>query len=199
MRIIKRKSDNVVLFAGDDLMLSDKKCEGKGWLYTNFEPGSLVIEDVDSVPDNLMPGKTVYEGDKFTSPIDAEDLTMARKMAIRFIDDHSDSLVESVIGRRDVEYLTAETEALMFIEADYKGDVPTYVQAWADATDNSPNWAADSIANTASKWRTSSVDLRAHRLRAKEDVRNAETRQDINSITESFEMYLDQLRRDLGV
>lgn len=199
MKIVKRKSDNVVLFVGDDLVLSDKKCEGKGWLYTNFEPNSLIIEDVESVPGDLIPGKTAHDGGKFVSPLSNEDLTTTRKVAIRFIDDHSDALVESVIGRRDIEYLTAETEAIMFIEAKYKGDVPPYVQAWADATGNSAEWAADSIANTASKWRASSVELRAHRLRAKEDVRNAETRQDINIITESFEMYLDQLGRDLGV
>lgn len=199
MKIIKRKSDNVVLFTGDDLNLSDKKCEGKGWTYANFEPGSLVIEEVESVPADLVPGKTVHDGDKFTLPADAEDLTIDKKMALKYIDDHSDSLVESVIGRRDVEYLTAETEALMFIEAKYKGEVPPYVQAWADATNNPAEWAADSIASTASKWRISSIDLRAHRLRAKEDIRNAETRQDINATRNLFEIYLDQLRRDLGV
>lgn len=60
MKIIKRQSDNVVLFTGDDLVLDDDGCRGTGWQLRNIDPNELTLEVVDEIPNQFIGGGWTY-------------------------------------------------------------------------------------------------------------------------------------------
>lgn len=126
----------------------------------------------------------------------AKKLAHDKAAAIHEIDGSADDLVTAVIGRRDTEYLIAEKQAQAFIDAGYKGDTFPYVDSWAQAKKVDQKWAADNIIETAATWRTFQSDLRAKRLKAKEDVRNATS---VDEILNQWRQYIDIIKNQLGV
>jgi len=50
MKIVKRISDNVVLFAGDNLAIEQSAVTGDGWWFSRIDVTLLTVEDVDSIP-----------------------------------------------------------------------------------------------------------------------------------------------------
>lgn len=50
MRIIKRNSDNLVLFAADDLTLGADGVRGQGWHAPSLKPGVVALSDVEPTP-----------------------------------------------------------------------------------------------------------------------------------------------------
>lgn len=82
MKIIKRASDNTVLFAGDDLTLDITGCGGAGWLHRGITTNNAVIEAVDALPDEFEPGQWTYAGGFWTpSSLVADKQLSARKSA----------------------------------------------------------------------------------------------------------------------
>lgn len=59
MRIIKRTSDNVVIFAGKNLALDGQLISGAGWSYTAPPSWSLVLEEA-VLPDGYVPSGWSY-------------------------------------------------------------------------------------------------------------------------------------------
>jgi hypothetical protein len=73
----------------------------------------------------------------------------------------------------DQEYMFAYQDATEYAAVGYSGPVPDTVQSWADATGNSPQWAADDIISTRAQFKAASDFIRRVRLTAKEGVRAA--------------------------
>ena len=73
---------------------------------------------------------------------------------------------------RAVEYANAATEAQTFAAADYQGDVPPMVAAWA-INGRTAQQAADDILHEAAQYNAALVLLRTLRLNAKELIRAA--------------------------
>jgi hypothetical protein len=73
---------------------------------------------------------------------------------------------------RAVEYANAATEAKAFAAADYQGDVPPMVAAWA-INSRTAQQAADDILREAAQYNAALVQLRTVRLNAKELIRVA--------------------------
>lgn len=122
-------------------------------------------------------------------------LRQDKAAAIREIDGSADDLVTAVIGRRDTEYLMAEKQAQAYIDANYKGDTFPYVDSWAQAKGVDQKWAADNIIETAANWRAVQSDMRAKRLKAKEDIRNATS---VDEILNQWRQYIDIIKNQLG-
>lgn len=73
---------------------------------------------------------------------------------------------------RAVEYDRARLDAEQFAAADYQGDVPPMVAAWA-INGRTAQQAADDILHEAAQYTTALVQLRTVRLKAKELIRAA--------------------------
>lgn len=88
------------------------------------------------------------------------------------IDTAADSARRAVAGDplRAVEYERAAAEAQAFTDADYQGDVPPMVAAWA-INGRTPQQAAESILQEAAQYTAALVQLRTVRLQAKEQIR----------------------------
>lgn len=50
MKILIRNSDNVVIYARDDLVLTETRCEGDGWADNNFNSGNATVADATPPP-----------------------------------------------------------------------------------------------------------------------------------------------------
>lgn len=203
MNIIKRKSDNVVIFNGDYLVLDKNGCRGKGWEFNKIPSNELVLEQVDNLPVGFAPGLCTYLNGVWAKTAEAneiaiQDLDTHAKRALIVVDELSDALVTTVIGRRDTEYLMAEKQAQAYIDANYKGVTFPYVDSWAQAKGADQKWAADNIIETASNWRAVQSDMRAKRLKAKEDIRNAASVDIVDQIVNQWRKYIAIITKQLG-
>lgn len=131
--------------------------------------------------------------------MDAVEVTQRCKGAIFYIDSSNDALVDMVIGRRDTEYLQAEMQARAYVDAGYTGDTYPYVHSWAEAKGETEQWAADNILETATAWRNIQADVRAKRLKAKEDIRNATTVSQVDAVLSQWTASIDIIKQQWGV
>lgn len=81
MQIIKRQSDNVVIFAGNDLALDESGCRGAGWQFRNINPSELTLETVDSIPVQFVGGGWSYADGVWTSNAIADQVILPAKRA----------------------------------------------------------------------------------------------------------------------
>lgn len=128
-----------------------------------------------------------------------KELGGGKMSALMSVDLSNDDIVTAVIGRRDTEYLMAEKQAQVYIDAGYKGDTYPYVDSWAMAKSKSEKWSADNIIETANNWRAIQADMRSKRLKAKEDIRNATSTETIDTIVQQWYAYLGIIKQQLGI
>jgi hypothetical protein len=102
----------------------------------------------------------------------APTLTVAE--LVQRIDTAADAARRTVAGDplRAVEYERAAAEAQAFAAADYQGEVPRTVAAWA-LNGRTPRQAADSILAEAAAYTEALYQIRETRLQAKELIRQA--------------------------
>lgn len=81
MKIIKRQSNNVVIFAGDDLALDQGGCRGAGWAFRAIDPNELTLETVESIPEQFVGGGWSYSDGVWTSNAIADQVILPAKRA----------------------------------------------------------------------------------------------------------------------
>lgn len=155
------------------------------------------IVDVE-VPDGFTCAGYTFDGAGVAAK--AIPASQAEKDAfIKQIDTDADAIYTAVIGNRQTEYQLAESEANSYKTAGYAGTVPSSVQCWASAKNQTAQWAADDIIATATAWRGAQAAIRANRLQRKEDVRNAATAAQLSTAKQSWESFRATIRSQLGV
>ena len=119
---------------------------------------------------DVQPG-WLTSGESFTAP-ELPHPTAAQ--LCQQVDIAADAARRAVAGDplRAVEYDKAAEQAQAFAAAEYLGDVPPMVAAWAIGG-RTAQQAADSILAEAAQYNTALVQLRTVRLNAKELIRNA--------------------------
>ena len=122
----------------------------------NPAPGKIRSHDAEGLPILIDPPAYVPTADELCHRIDTAADLARRAVA-------GDPL-------RAVEYDRARLAAEQFAEADYEGEVPAMVAAWA-INGRTPQQAADSILAEAAAYTNALELLRATRLAAKEQVR----------------------------
>lgn len=126
-----------------------------------------------SVIANPAPGKVrSHDEDGLPILIDPPPYAPSVEELCQRIDRAADAARLKVAGDplRAVEYDRARIEAEAFAAADYLGDVPPMVAAWA-INGRSPQQAAESILAEAAQYTAALVQLRTVRLQAKEQIR----------------------------
>ena len=118
---------------------------------------------------------------------------------IRQIDADADAIYNAALGNRATEYAEAESQAQGFKDAGYAGAAPAYVQAWADATGNTAQWAADSILATATAWLSAQTTIRANRLAHKEAARRAADFDALDLVKAGWTTAVQAIRAQLGI
>lgn len=122
----------------------------------NPAPGKVRSHDAEGLPILIDPPAYVPTADKLCAQIDTAADAARRAVA-------GDPL-------RAVEYDRARQAAEQFAAADYQGEVPAMVAAWA-INGRTPQQAAESILNEAAAYTNALELLRTTRLAAKEQVR----------------------------
>lgn len=89
------------------------------------------------------------------------------------IDEVADAKRMQFLGdvTRAFEYQAAERDAKAYAAANFSGDVPSTVQAWADAAGFTPKQAAENILAEAAQYNAALNGIRAIRLQGKQAVR----------------------------
>jgi hypothetical protein len=122
----------------------------------NPEPGKIRSHDAEGLPILIDPPAYLPTGDELCARIDTAADAARRAVA-------GDPL-------RAVEYDRARQAAEQFAAADYQGEVPAMVAAWA-INGRTPQQAAESILAEAAAYTNALELLRTTRLAAKEQVR----------------------------
>lgn len=122
----------------------------------NPTPGKIRSHDAQGLPILIAPPAYVPSTDELCQRIDTAADAARRAVA-------GDPL-------RAMEYDRARLQAEQFAAADYQGEVPAMVAAWA-INGRTPQQAADSILAEAAAYTNALELLRATRLAAKEQVR----------------------------
>lgn len=125
-------------------------------LLTGQQEGKRIVHDEHGWPSLALP-----PGPTLQSLCDAVDAC-------------ADKARTTVAGNplRAVEYERAAAEAQAFAAADYQGEVPRSVAAWA-INGRTPRQAADSILAEAAAYTEALYQIRETRLQAKELIRQA--------------------------
>lgn len=118
---------------------------------------------------------------------------------LQHIDRTESGIYLAVIGTRESEYVTAESQSLAFKSNGYAGTAPPYVASYADARQLSARWAADDILANASIWRQAQEQLRAKRLAAKAQARVATDSVTPDNIKVSWDTFIVSIRALLGI
>lgn len=118
----------------------------------------------------------IYDGLSYAG-FNYEDLPLgaARLVGLEQIDQSADQARYAVLGDslRAFEYQVTAQEAQAFALGGYEGDAPPTVQAWMDATSLDAKAATDSILAKSAAWQTALHEIRALRLKAKQNVLTA--------------------------
>lgn len=114
-------------------------------------------------------------------------LAAAMLVASRQIDQAADAARRAVLGDslRAVEYQVTANEASAFAAAGYSGEVPPTVQAWMDAAGLEAKAATDSILAEASAWKQALYQLRALRLKGKQDVLKVASHEAVEAVADA--------------
>jgi hypothetical protein len=135
--------------------------------------------------------------DKTQEEIDAEFANRKTSLIGKFERD-TDNLIKEIVGERAFEYELAETEAIAFKSAGYpKNDVPASVSSDAIANNYSNTIACDLILTMATNWRGVQTVLRANRLLAKANTKNALTIEELNTVEATWNTFLDNIRQQI--
>lgn len=138
-----------------------------GYVYISEADFAALFAQVSTIPG----GRIVPNADG--RPVVEVPTTTAADLC-RAIDSAADIARAAVAGDplRAVEYDRARLEAEAFAAADYQGEVPRMVAAWA-LNGRNVRQAADSILAEAAAYTEALYTLREARLQAKEQIRTA--------------------------
>lgn len=81
MKIIKRISNNVAIFAGNNLAIENNACRGDGWTFDKIDVTLLKVETVDSIPDGFVGGGWTYLDGVWTANEIGEQALLPEKRA----------------------------------------------------------------------------------------------------------------------
>lgn len=125
---------------------------------------------------------------------------MSKSQSLGQISSDDNRIYADVIGNKATEYTAAEIAAQDYKDADYTGDVPELVQAWADTKLTwTARQAADDILGQAAIWRQAASLIRRYRLKAKEDVKRATTIEEVEAAMSIWNNFVMNIRTQLGV
>lgn len=132
---------------------------------------------------NILFGDGNYLGYEFEAlPVGAALLVAAQQ-----IEQAADQARASVLGDplRAVENQMAEADAKAFMVAGFDGLVPATVQAVVDASEVSPQAAAELILAESAAWRGALCEIRAARLKGKQAMLKATTHAEAESYADT--------------
>lgn len=186
-----------------------KYAKSTGGFYDPTIHGNIPSDAVEITSDEhaaLLQGQA--EGKRIEANADGKPIlvtpaepSLADKAATlaKQIDADADAIYAAALGNRATEYAEAETQAQAFKDAGYAGDVPAYVQSWADTAGLTTKAAADNILATAAAWRTAQEAIRAKRLACKQSAKAAKTGEALAVVAAEWGVFVTAIKAQLGL
>lgn len=96
------------------------------------------------------------------------------------VDTDTDTLYQQTLGNMGSEYEATEVQARAYQASDWQDSPGALITVWAQVKGWTNQQAAEDILQEADRWRAAQLAIRAARLQAKESLRNAHTKEDID-------------------
>ena len=96
------------------------------------------------------------------------------------VDIDTDTLYQQTLGNKGSEYEAAEVQARAYQASDWQDSPGALITVWAQVKGWTNQQAAEDILQEANRWRAAQLAIRVARLQAKESLRNAHTKEDID-------------------
>jgi hypothetical protein len=174
MKIIKRNSDNVVIYAGEDLTLDTRASNGE-WVDASASTATHALIDGMTLPADWAGGAYTYNGAwAYTTSGQAyADVVLSMKKTAWFkaIDAAAIAVYDRPTTLGD-EYKEREAEATAFRAAGYTGTVPPRIAGFATPANMTPQAATDLILSQAAQLRGALAQIADLRMQ-KYAVKNA--------------------------
>jgi hypothetical protein len=165
MKIIKRNSDNVVIYAGEALTLDSRASNGE-WVDANASTATHTLIDGVTLPADFMGGQHTFDGAwayTVAGQAAADSVLAAKKSAwFKAIDAAAIAVYDRPTTLGD-EYKGREAEAISYQASGYTGTVPPRIEGFATPAGLTAQAATDLILTQAAKLRgalASIADLR---------------------------------------
>lgn len=126
-------------------------------------------------------------------------LPNTKKSLLELVNNDDNSIYSAAIGNKLSEYQIAEIDALTYKTSGYTGVVAESIQSWADAKNWTAKQAADDILQQAQVWRWAQGVIRRNRLKAKEDIKSAPTKEQADIVYAEWKEFVVYIRNLLGI
>lgn len=138
MKIIRRKSDNVVLFKGADLVLDAQGVHSSKWRARNISNTDHELLNVPSIPDGFVGGGWTYDGTTWTPTAQrtTEILSNVKKQKKIELNAAHDALIYSDILHSTKTYTATPERQALLAQILSIGSVPAGMY-WRDKDGNS--------------------------------------------------------------
>jgi len=202
MNITRRKSDGLVEYSNfTNHSLTENKFEVDNFSAFNINSITHEVIEISSSPTNLFNNAYGYNNGIWTiinqGVIDWH-LDKIKNKLVRKLEKDTDNLIRSVVGERSSEYEIAEQEAIAFKAGGYvDADVTPSISSDAIANGRTNTEACDLILSMATNWRAVQSALRANRLLAKANTKNALTVEELNTIETGWNDFLTLIRQQI--
>lgn len=120
-----------------------------------------------------------------------------KSAAIASVTSECDSLIRTVVGEREGEYVDAEQDAFSHAQGGHQGPPPESVKSLMDAKAWTAQQATAHIAATAAGWRAARLSLRRARLEAKSAMTAAQSDAELAVATQSWRATFGAIRAAL--
>ena len=134
IKVIKRWTDNVVLFVGNDLVLNEIGCSGVGWSFRNIDPNELVLDEAAEIPEGFVGGGWAYANGVWTINSIGEQALLPAKRAAKIAELESARLAfdYSVIAHAGQTWKADSDARALLAQVLAVGSVP-HNAYWRDA------------------------------------------------------------------
>jgi hypothetical protein len=154
-----------------------------------YDPPDLDLNYYDVKPVTPVTGRFV----QFTITEKPEANQLKTENLLKQVDSQVDKLYADAIGNFGLEYQQAESDAQIYRDTGYNGDIPETLRGYMAASGLDAKSAADKTLELAANWRSILQVVRAERLAAKSRIRSGDFD------TETWDNFLSVTRKGLGL
>jgi hypothetical protein len=152
MKIIKRKSDNVVIIADNNLNLSIDGARGDDWWAPEIHPSEHILENMDTLPNGFIPSKWTYTNGVWARTQDEEvkQLEVIKKQKLKELSLSHDNAIYADIVYNNTTFKADQYSQDLLVKVLAVGSVPPNMY-WRDKTGKQKTMSLSDLRGLAGK------------------------------------------------
>lgn len=183
MRIIKRTSDNLVVFASNNLKLTSEGASGDDWETTVVTDSDHTLETVKDLPAGFVPGNWTYSGGTWlrTESEEVRRLQAAKEIKIQQLNKDHDNAIYADIVYNGTTYAADEYAQNLLVKVLAVGSVPLNMY-WRDKDKKQKTVTISDLRGLASAILERTLNADSNLISKLSSVNNSLTIADVNNV-----------------